>query len=145
MTASRVFRSLLRAVPAVLIAVIAAATFAVAGGVASAQAPGIPALPSFSHRLQVGPGESQYTGSVMEGKPEGYAIAAGGGLKLHLEVTSPNNNARVSVAPLIGPMIAAEAPTADWVTDGTDYQVQIVSLDGAAADYTLTVKADPAA
>ncbi|MFI5783628.1 hypothetical protein [Nocardia sp. NPDC051570] len=145
MTASRVFRSLLRAAPAVLIAVIAAATFAVAGGVASAQAPGIPGLPSFSHRLEIQPGQSQYTGSVTEGKTDGYAIAAGGGLNLHLEVASPNNNARLSVAPLIGPMIATEAPTADFLTNGTDYQVQVVSADGSAADYTLTVKADPAA
>ncbi|MCM6773856.1 hypothetical protein NDR87_10285 [Nocardia sp. CDC159] len=145
MTASRVFRSLLRAVPAVLLAVIAAATFAVAGGVASAAPfPGIPSVPNFSHRLEIGPGESQYTGSVIEGKSDGYAIAAGGGLKLHLEVTSPNNNARVSVAPLIGPMIATEAPTADFVTDGTDYQVRVTSADGNAADYTLTIKADPA-
>lgn len=130
---------MLRAVPAVLLAVVAAATFAVAGGVASAQAPGIPSVPNFNHRLELGPGQSQYTGSVAQGKSEGYAIAAGPGLTIHLEVASPNNNARVSVAPLIGPMIATEAPVADFVTDGTDYQVRITSADGYAADYTLTV------
>ncbi|MBF6329321.1 hypothetical protein [Nocardia transvalensis] len=140
MTASRVFRSLLRAVPAVLIAVIAAATFAAAGGVAAAQAPGIPALPGGVQRLQVAPGQNTgASGSVIRGKTDSYSVAAGPGQPLHVEVTSPTNNARVSVAPLIGPQIANEAPAADFVADGTDYQVVVSSADGNAADYTLTI------
>ncbi len=139
MIASRVFRSSWRTVPAVL-AVVAFA----AGGVATAQAaPGIPSVPGTVHRLQINPGQNtaEASGNVGQGKSDSYSIATAPGQRLSFDVTSANGNARVSVAPLIGPQVAAEVPHADLVADGNDYQVVVSSADGAAAGYVLTVTA----
>jgi hypothetical protein len=144
MTASRVFRSSLRAVPAALIAVIGAVGFAAAGGVAIAQpVPGIPSIPAPAHRLQILPGQNSTgaSGSVVQGKSDQYSIASAPGQTLSFDIASSTGNARVSVAPLIGPMAATEVPHAVVVADGNDYQVLVTSADGSASDYTLTVTA----
>lgn len=138
MTAFPVFRSLLRAVPAVL----AAITVAAAGGAATAQPlPSIPSVPGAVHRLQILPGENstEASGSVARGKNDSYSIATAPGQRLIFDITSTNDKARVSVAPLIGPQVADEAQHAEFVADGNDYQIAVSSVDGAADDYTLTV------
>ncbi|MGK8520174.1 hypothetical protein ACRS6B_00740 [Nocardia asteroides] len=138
MTASRVFRSLASTVPAVL----AAVTFTATVGFATAHAaPGIPSVPGVVQRLQIQPGQNSTaaTGSVVQGKSDSYSIATAPGQRLSFDVASPNGAARVSVAPLIGPQVAAEVPHADLVADGNDYQVVVSSADGGATGYTLTV------
>ncbi|MBF5000171.1 hypothetical protein IRT45_23795 [Nocardia sp. BSTN01] len=144
MYASRVLRLFVRAVPAVLVTLIAAATFAVAGGVASAQPlPGVPALPGAVTRLVIAPGQNSTGGSgtVAEGKLDNYSIASAQGQKLIFDVTSNNGNARVTVGPLVGPMAATEVPHAEIVANGLDYQITVTSADGSPSDYTLTVTA----
>ncbi|QIS21717.1 hypothetical protein [Nocardia terpenica] len=143
MFASRVSRSLLRAVPAVLLAVLAAATFTAVGGVATAAPmPGIPGIPSVVHKLAFVPGQNTCgaSGSIAGGQGDSYAISTAPGQHLAFDITSQNNNAAVSVAPLVGPQIAAGVPHADIDNaNGADYQVVVSSTDGNAADYTLTV------
>ncbi len=140
MTASRVFRSLSRTLPAVL----AAVTFTATVGIATTQAlPDIPSLPGPVQRLQIQPGKNstEANGNVLKGKSDSYSIATVPGQRLSFDVSSPNGNARVSVAPLIGPMVATEVPHADLVADGNDYQLLVSSADGTATGYTLTVTA----
>jgi hypothetical protein len=137
MTASRLFRSLVGAVPAVL----AVVSFTAAGGAATAQAaPGIPSVPGVVQRLQIAPGQNHVdaSGNVAQGKADSYSIATAPGQRLSFDVTG---NARVSVAPLIGPQVVNEVPHADLVADGNDYQVVVSSADGGPAAYTLTVTA----
>ncbi|BDT94751.1 hypothetical protein IFM12275_47270 [Nocardia sputorum] len=135
MTASRLFRSLVGTVPAVL----AVVSFTAAGGVSTAQAaPGIPGVPGVVQRLQIAPGQNstEATGNVAQGKSDSYSIATAPGQRLSFDVSG---NARVSVAPLIGPQVANEVPHADLVADGNDYQIVVSSADGGAAGYTLKV------
>ncbi|MQY28099.1 hypothetical protein NRB56_36820 [Nocardia sp. RB56] len=147
MTASRVTRSLLRAAPAVLFAVVAAATFTAVGGVATAQAPlgGLPpalGIPGPAHHLQILPGQNSTgaSGSVIPGKNDAYSISTAPGQSLAFDVVSSNGGAVLTVAPLVGPMVAQEVPHADVVADGHDYQIAVSTPDGAS-DYTLTVTA----
>ncbi|MGQ4599437.1 hypothetical protein [Nocardia sp. R6R-6] len=140
MTASRLFRSLVGAVPAVL----AAVSFTAAGGVATAQAaPGIPSVPGAVQRLQLPAGQNhtETSGTVAQGKSDSYSIATAPGQRLSFDVASSSGNARVSVAPLIGPQVANEVPHADLVADGNDYQIVISSADGRPVGYTLTITA----
>ncbi|MGW4715788.1 hypothetical protein [Nocardia sp. NPDC004260] len=135
MTASRLIRSLVGTVPAVL----AVVSFTAAGGAATAQAaPGIPSVPGVVQRLQIAPGQNsaEISGNVAQGKADSYSIATAPGQRLSLDVAG---NARISVAPLIGPQVANEVPHADLVADGNDYQVLVSSADGSAAGYTLKI------
>ena len=143
MYASRVLRLIVRAVPAVLVTLVAAATFAVAGGVASADP--TPRLPSLDRggvtRLAVAPGQNSTGGSgtVVDNKVASYSIPSANGQKLIFDVTSNNGAARVNVAPLVGPMAATEAEHAEVVGNGFDYQITVYSADGSASDFTLNV------
>ncbi|MGW4092096.1 hypothetical protein [Nocardia sp. NPDC004750] len=135
MTASRLIRSLVGTVPAVL----AVVSFTAAGGAATAQAaPGIPSVPGVVQRLQIAPGQNsaEINGNVAQGKADSYSIATAPGQRLSLDVAG---NARISVAPLIGPQVANEVPHADLVADGNDYQILVSSADGSAAGYTLKI------
>lgn len=135
MTASRLIRSLVASAPAAL----AVLSFTAAGGVATAQAaPGIPSVPGVVQRLQIAPGQNsaEASGNVGQGKADSYSIATAPGQRVSFDVAG---NARVSVAPLIGPQVASEVPHADLVADGNDYQIVVSSADGSAAGYTLKV------
>lgn len=144
MYASRVLRVFVRAVPAVLVALLAAATFAVAGGVASAAPMPLPSIDSGGvTRLAIAPGQNSVTGqgSVVANKIANYSIGSVGGQRLIFDITSNNGQARVTVAPLIGGPIAADVPHAEVVADGLDYQIYVSSADGSPSDFTLTVTA----
>ncbi|MFF0455527.1 hypothetical protein [Nocardia africana] len=145
MYASRVLRLFVRAVPAVLVTLIAAVTFVVAGGVASAQpSPRLPSLDSGGvTRLTIEPGQNSTGGSgnVVDNKVVGYSIASANGQKLIVDITSQNGAAHVNVAPLVGPMAASDVSHAEIVGNGFDYQITVFSADGSPSDYTLTVTA----
>ncbi|WP_157126312.1 hypothetical protein [Nocardia mikamii] len=72
-------RVFVRVIPAVLVALLAAATFAVAGGVASAAPMPLPSIDTGGvTRLAIAPGQNTVTGqgSVVANKIAGYSIGS---------------------------------------------------------------------
>jgi hypothetical protein len=134
---------MMRAVPALLLSAVAATAVA---GVAAADPglPSVPGIPGPTHKLQILPGRNSTgaNGTVADGKADAYSIDVPAGRHLAFNISSPGNDARVSVAPLVGPMVATNAPGANTVSNGLDYQIQVSSADGQPANYNLTVSSN---
>jgi hypothetical protein len=131
MTDTSVFRLLLRTAPAVIVALVAAALFI--SGVAAAQ-------PGAVKHIQLDPATNTIavSGAIACGNRSTYAITPGAGRNLSVEVTSPEDNARISVAGRDGEWIASEQVSAETVATDGDYTIVVTSARGKA-NYKVAV------
>ena len=122
MTDTPVFRLLLRAAPAVIVALVAAALFT----------SGAAAQPGTVKRIQLDPATNTIavSGAVAQGNTSTYAITPGAGVTMTIEVTSPDDNARISVADHDGVWIATEQTGVETVATDGDYTIVVSSAHG---------------